>query len=217
MSGLEAVKEWVRGLVMLALLGTCLELLVPAHSFKKYVRMAMGLLVVLSVVRPVAALLGHPVSLETLAAAGSTESPNRPLPTLAQVMNQAAAFRQRSQALALAEARGRLAAVAREAALSVAGVGEAQAAVSVREGAAGSEIAEVAVTVRLGSAPSRISPVQPVPRVGETRPPDAQVTAAPAGLAEAIRREVAARLGISADPGRVKVYVAVPGGEQKGR
>jgi len=222
MNGLAYVREWVRGLVILALLGTCLELLVPSSGMKKYVRMTMGLLVVLAVVRPVASLLGHPVPLEVLA---PVERPDPHLPTLGQIMNQAAEFRQRSQALAAEEARVRLEAAARAAALSVGGVGEAAATVSVRSGPAGPEVVGVTVTVRTGrgerSPAARVPPVSPVPGTGvapeAVRPAEAPVPPAHAALADAVRREVAARLGMSADPQLVKVHVQVPAAERARR
>lgn len=61
-----ALHEWVRSLVTLVLVAGVLELLVPKGNFKGYVRMTMGLVLVLGVVQPALKLLRHPVDLPAL-------------------------------------------------------------------------------------------------------------------------------------------------------
>lgn len=204
------LKEWVRELVVLVLLGSCLELIIPSSSFKKYIRMAMGLIVVLAVVRPIASFLGSPVMVETVALDQSR--PDGRLPTLNEIMTKAGEFRAKNRTLATDEARGQIAAHAREAALGVSGVRDATVAVNLADGPGDPRIVGVTVTLVPGSryGPVRqVEPVQPVHPGGGARAGPVTVPAQD-DLAGAVRREVAARLGINADPKLVRVLVQQP-------
>jgi stage III sporulation protein AF len=207
----DFLKEWVRSLVLLVLLGGCLELLLPMSNMKKYVRMTMGLLVVLAVCKPLLALVGHPINLD--AAAFSQQGQNH-LPTVDEIMAQAGDFRNRNHTLVLAEARAKLAAETVQAAKAVKGVADAQATVELDE--KGGEMAVRAVTVTLLPATGRhlvepVKPVAPVKLNGEPEPPAdapaAPLTEAQRTLADAVRREVAARLGIRAESQMIRVLV----------
>lgn len=50
---MEFIQGWVRGLVALAVMVGFVELMLPQDGFKPYVRMILGLLVVVALVRPV--------------------------------------------------------------------------------------------------------------------------------------------------------------------
>lgn len=216
---MEAVKEWLRGLVLLVVLASLLELLLPMGSMKRFVRMTMGLLIILGVVRPVVGLLGQELTLDP--ALLMTEDSR--LPTVDQIMTEAGRFRARNEQLLLREAEGRLGEELQEAVRRVAGGHDAS--VEVRLAAAGDgeyRVEGVKVTLRPGreldgTGFGKVQPVAPV-RVGERTSPDAQPAGGsgppPAGLVEAIRREVAAQLGL--EDGRqvevVIVGVATQGG-----
>lgn len=205
------LKEWVRGLVMLVLLGSCLELLIPTNDMKKYVRMTMGLVVVLAVVSPIAAFLGRPLALQTMVL-GEPTGPG--LPTLNQIMGQAREFRERNQGLALQEARARLADEARQGALAVAGVSRARAEIALTPQGAEYQVTGLTVVITPGAKPGKVAPVAPVRPVGTaenpTPAPPVEPTAAEAPLADAVRREVAARLGLNADSTLVQVRIDRP-------
>lgn len=49
---MEFIQSWVRGLVTLAVLVGFVELMLPQDGFKPYVRMVLGLLVVVALIRP---------------------------------------------------------------------------------------------------------------------------------------------------------------------
>lgn len=201
------LKDWVRNLVMLVLLAGSMELLIPVNGMKKYVRMTMGLVIVLAIVGPVAELLGRPVVLDTTALGPPSDGR---LPSVGEVMARGQEFRRRSQALAVDSLRERLTAEAGAAARLVAGVAAAQASVTVVPGSGEPRISGVIVVITPGSGSGAVRAVQPV-RVGKTaapqpqpRPPDE----GEAALAAAVRQEVAARLGVNADPRLVQVLIA---------
>lgn len=50
---MEFIQGWVRGLVALVVLVGFVELMLPQDGFKPYVRMILGLLVVLALIRPI--------------------------------------------------------------------------------------------------------------------------------------------------------------------
>lgn len=197
---MEALREWVRGLVMLVILASMLELLLPMNGMKKFVRMAMGLLIVLGVVRPIVGLLGHPVEVDT----GLLVSDSATLPSMNQIMVEAGHFQQRNQALLMQEAEARLTAEARAAARKVDGVADARVSLRLDRGSGGEEyrVEGVTVTVLFGSRYGQVRPVEPVGQAGGGRDAAGVGTAQPpaeaeAALAEAVRREVAARLGLT--------------------
>jgi len=199
---MDFLKEWVRGLVMLVLLSTCLEMLLPMGSMKRYVRMAMGFLVVLAVTKPIFGFLGQPLDVD-LALFAKEES--RHLPTMGEIMAKATEFQKRNSDLVGEQARTGLEAEAADAAKQVSGVADARAVVTLTEGA----IKAVALTIRSGGGQSsvpKIQPVQPVQPVtpgGAPNPAPGAATHEPASvdekaLAQKVREAVAARLGLSA-------------------
>lgn len=207
---MDFLKEWVRSLVLLVLLAGSLELLLPMNSMKKYVRMTMGLLIVLSISRPLLSFVGRPVSLD--AAAIGDEGSGR-LPTVDQIVAKAGEFRDKSRDLALAEARDRLAAEAVQAAKAVKGVADAQATVDLEQKGTDLAVRQVTVTLQPARSGSLMEPVKPVApvRVGPGEggsPPEAPpLTESERALADAVRREVAARLGIPAESQMIRVLV----------
>ncbi|MGE5674249.1 MAG: stage III sporulation protein AF [Mycobacterium leprae] len=230
---MEFLKDWVRNLVMLVILAGCLELLVPAGGMKKYVRMTMGLLVVLAVTRPILGFLGRPIVVD-LSALASTEG--QPLPGLEQIMQQATAFRAKNSALALDEVRWKIEAEVSDAAKRVKGVKGATARATLKEQDGQYQLAEVTVAVEAGESQGLVKPVEPIKPVRPVQPvqvstgdgaatgdgptaPDETPEAAPPPtaaqkqLADAVRQEVAARLGIPANSQSIRVLVN--GGKQE--
>lgn len=200
---MEAVKEWLRGLVLLIVLASLLELLLPMGNMKRFVRMTMGLLIILGMVRPVVLLLGQEVTLEPMLL---VEDGTR-LPTVDQIMAEADRFHARNVELLLREAERNLGQQLREAVLQLSGAHDA--AVEVRLAPAGGgeyRVEGVQVTVRMRSGRrspgyGKVEPVAPVRIAGsapDARPANGagQPDPGEAALVEAIRREVAAHLGL---------------------
>jgi len=217
---MAAVTEWVRTLVVLVVLASLLELLLPMGSMKRFVRLTMGLLILLGVARPVVGLLGGEVAFDPDLLRDSAAG----LPSMNEIMAEAHRFQERSRALLAAEVEERLRRQAESAARAVDGVAEAQVALEMGGGPALESLrAERAtVVVLLGSRFGQVRPVEPV-RIGRaddvagggadrarTRLP----LPAEAPLAEAVRLQVAEQLGI-ADPQNVTVLIE--GRERSGR
>jgi stage III sporulation protein AF len=208
----SGITEWVRGLVILVMLASCLELILPMNSMKKFVRMSMGLLVVLAICRPVLGLLGRPIAID-MSMLTSPESSR--LPTLAQIMHDAEVFRSKNQTLVEQEAAQALSEEARQAALSVPRVAEAKATVLLSQSGARATIKSVTVMIVPGRSPGEIRPVEPVQipaaPAASYRPPNAgEVT-----LANAVRKSVASRLGLEGDTSVVAILM--PGESEPSR
>jgi stage III sporulation protein AF len=200
----DFLKEWVRSLVMLVILASAMELLLPMNSMKKYVRMTLGLLVTLAVLQPAFTYLGKEVVVDT---ALFVNEDNDRLPSMGEIMARAAEFRERNTELALTEARARLAAEVRDAALAVEGVGEAAGSVTLAMKDGLYLIREVTVTYRPGAGPGAVRSVRPVRPVqlGESTPLPAEAIPAEGPVAEAVRLAVAQRLGLKPDPAIILV------------
>lgn len=209
---MAALKEWVRTLAMLIILATCLELLVPMGSMKKYVRLAMGLLMMLSMLNPLFDFLGQPVQLDPQA---FVPQEGVQLPSISEIMTEAQRFREKNEALVLEETRVRLGEEAARAARSVEGVAAAQAEVELAAQAGSYSLERVKVIITPGDR-TAIRPVQPVlpvlPGAGEEpvgagrsqpRPPDD----AEAALAHRVAQEVAIRLGMTQGTAPIQVLI----------
>lgn len=194
---MAAITEWIRGLIVLVVLASLLEMLLPMGSMKKFVQMAMGLLILLGIVRPVVGLLGGEVTFEPISAASEAGE----LPSMNEIMVQANRFQERTQALLLQEAEERLTAAAAEAARRVEGVSAAEVSLRLTTGGSLEQLQVEGATVRLllGSRHGQVRPVEPVKVGGEATSATAASlpTPAEAPLAEAVRREVANQLGLT--------------------
>lgn|GEM_PF-1369902 len=217
---MEALKEWVRTLAMLLILASCLELLVPMGGMKKYVRMAMGLLVMLCMINPLFAFLGKPVDLDPAVFAPQTEAH---LPSLDEIMAEASRFREKNEALALEQTRRRLEEEAARAARSVEGVADARVEVALAAASRGYGLERITVVITPGRQ-GGVRPVWPVlpvqPGGGEEpvgagrsqpRPPQGSEEA----LAQQVRQEVAGVLGVAAGAAPIDVLVQPESASQR--
>lgn len=208
---MAALTAWVRGLVLLVVLASLLEMLLPMGGMKRFVRLTMGLLIMLGIVRPVVALLGGQIDVDP----GAWVQPAAALPSVDEIMQEAERFQARSRAMLLEEVEERIRRAAEDAARSVEGVAGATAAVALAGGPQleAVQVEQVTVILLLGSRFGQVRPVAPVRIGGEEqaagngsgprlRPP----TPAELPLAEAVRRQVAEQLGI-ADVGQVTVWI----------
>lgn len=60
------IALWVKRLILLVLLATFLELLLPDNAYQKYVRLSMGLLILLTLLTPVLDLFHNPITYDQL-------------------------------------------------------------------------------------------------------------------------------------------------------
>ncbi|MFO7172619.1 MAG: stage III sporulation protein AF [Bacillota bacterium] len=149
---MEVLKEMVRSLVALILLGTALDLALPQGSMRGFVRVVVGLLLVQAVLEPAFALVRRP--LDPGAAAFSLGGA-APFPGPEEIARRARALRERVQDQALAEMRQRVAAAAAGLARGTPGVGSAAAEVVLGPpGPRGEPPRVLQVRVRVTPAPA---------------------------------------------------------------
>ncbi len=67
---LTYLETWVRNVVVLILFGTLLELAIPSSSMRKYIRLVLGLVIMLALLRPVVVLFHADGNLQFLSAGG---------------------------------------------------------------------------------------------------------------------------------------------------
>ncbi|BAD40842.1 stage III sporulation protein AF [Symbiobacterium thermophilum] len=208
---MAALTEWVRGLVVLVVLASLLEMLLPMGGMKRFVRLAMGLVIMLGIVRPILGLLGGQVAVDP----EPWLEPTTSLPSVSEIARQAERFQARTQALLLEELQDRIRRAAEEAARSVEGVAEAAAAVELAGGPRLETVSleRVTVTVVLGSRFGQVRPVAPVRIGGEEQAAGGGAgtrarapTPAETPLAETVRRQVAEQLGLT-DASQVTVWI----------
>jgi stage III sporulation protein AF len=54
---MEMISDWLRQIVLLVLIATFMDLLLPNHSMDRYVKLVMGLLIILAILSPVFSLI----------------------------------------------------------------------------------------------------------------------------------------------------------------
>jgi stage III sporulation protein AF len=54
---MELISDWLRQIVLLVLIATFIDLLLPNHSMDRYVKLVMGLLIILAILSPVFSLI----------------------------------------------------------------------------------------------------------------------------------------------------------------
>ncbi|MBN2909860.1 stage III sporulation protein AF [Polycladomyces sp. WAk] len=54
---IELISDWLRQIVLLVLIATFIDLLLPNHSMDRYVKLVMGLLIILAILSPVFSLI----------------------------------------------------------------------------------------------------------------------------------------------------------------
>lgn len=163
MSLIPWIKQWVGNVIVLVFLAMLLELLLPRGSMQRFVRVVMGLLVMLAVLQPVFGLLSHGLGLEGLGAAVSGPSLN-----IDSILADAERLRQENSDLTLAAYRRQLEQTMEQRLGQLPGVSSARCRVEVAEAANGQELGAIkAVAVELvpgknSGAGGAIDPVAPV-------------------------------------------------------
>lgn len=198
---MDWLKQWVRDLATLVLLAGTVEMLVPMGGLKKYVRMVMGLLVMVSILNPVLALWEAEVHLDEALLQNERSS----LPSMNQIESDANRYRARIRSQVSEQFQKQVEAQAAQIAQTQDGVGAASAAAEIvhaKDG--GLQVQRLQVHIRPGQSDQAVvKPVEPV-RIGQTERAD-EPAPAQTRLAEQVRRSVAAGLGL--DPRHVTVTV----------
>jgi len=100
---LDALNAWVKQIILIVLFAAFLELLIPGNSYKKIVRLIMGLFILLTVMRPLLHVLepwGDDVAVKEVAVLNVDNK--------AAILNQAAKIQNERERIAFAQYRREL-------------------------------------------------------------------------------------------------------------
>lgn len=140
-----AVTDWVRNIVMVVLFASFLELLLPSSSMQRFVRVIMGLLILLAILSPVIDVLQSRAAPEVPALGGAGG------PAADRVQSGSAAVVRERDRLAVEFYRKDLARQIRAVVTAIDGVADARVAVEVA-GADNGRLGKVIVYVLPGLA-----------------------------------------------------------------
>jgi stage III sporulation protein AF len=177
----------VRNLVVILLLATFLEMLLPNKSMRGFVQMVMGLFVISAVLAPITTFLHTPLEMEIPAWTATTPQDLPAIATEGQGLTLARnAFQEQYRQILVHQIKAL--------ALGFEGVEGAEVVVEFEEGAGGlTEQPKIAlIEVTLTSTRGEISPVQPV-IIGQSPPP----TQNQSPRAERVRERIAELMSIS--------------------
>lgn len=220
---IESIREWIRDLAVTVIFAGFIEMIVPFGTMQKYVRMALGLLILLTVLNPVLDIIHRPVNFEETArkvwAAG-------PLDT-GQILERAAGIRRATEARTVEVYRQRVQASVEAVTSRVDGVAGARVSVAFGRPASNGDVPpvegiEVAVVPGAGQTadsrsdirvdPVRIAKVGSPNGVAKTRAP-VRDGANDSELGRRVRAAVGSFLGLEEGKITVKVLESGAGGD----
>lgn len=74
---MDWLSEWIRQIILLVLIATFIDLLLPNPSFDRYVKLVMGLLIIMAILSPILSFLNKDFDLSSL----TKWKTNQPVPT----------------------------------------------------------------------------------------------------------------------------------------
>lgn len=63
---MEWLSEWIRQIILLVLIATFIDLLLPNQSFDRYVKLVMGLLIIMAILTPILQLVNKDLDLSSI-------------------------------------------------------------------------------------------------------------------------------------------------------
>ncbi|RAL26569.1 stage III sporulation protein AF [Thermoflavimicrobium daqui] len=63
----EWLTDWIKQIILLVLIATFLDLLLPNHSMERYVKLVMGLIIIMAILSPIFKLIKNDLNLANLA------------------------------------------------------------------------------------------------------------------------------------------------------
>lgn len=211
-------------MVIIVLLAAFIEMLLPGEEMGRYVRLVMGLFVIIALLQPVVRFLDEGQSFEVSA---YSNLPAESAIDFSNIIKQGEALQQQGRKVALEEYRQRVARQIQAVVRLVPGVRQAEVEVEVEEDARNfGNILRVAVVVELGdrasAAPPRtgsVAPVEPVKiEIGKSEPLPGETTLESTGGPhlsnpdpEGVKQEVIATVSnfYNIRPERVQVVVVM--------
>lgn len=127
---MEILRDLVREIAIIVLLAGFLEMLLPTSSMKSFVKVVMGLFIIVTVLSPISSLLGRDIAFEVNSWRYYNAADDQALQT---IMTRADSISRESQAATVREYEKRLAQQVQTVAKLVDGVGQVEAQVSARQ------------------------------------------------------------------------------------
>ncbi|HEY8342248.1 MAG TPA: stage III sporulation protein AF [Calditerricola sp.] len=179
---MTTLAVWLKKIVLLVLLATVLDLLLPNTELQRYVKLVMGLLILLVILSPVLTLFSPHLNAEWLAVQTAVSGPA--MESASAIAEKGRALRQALDQRAMEEAESRMAELVRRQVEAAFGLAVDEVVVTwTREKEGGVSLASLTVTVRErreaaasrendAEGGGRIEPVAPVDvRVADERDP----------------------------------------------
>lgn len=91
---MHAISIWLKQVVLLVLLATFIDLLLPNQALSRYVKLVMGLLIILAILNPILALLSDRFHWEALSWQHLRQWSEKEVPSLAQIEEQSHQFKE---------------------------------------------------------------------------------------------------------------------------
>lgn len=126
---MDMVGDWLKQIIVVVLLATFIDLLLPNRTMQRYVKLVVSLFILMTILQPVMQLLGANANLRMLAAtmdgwtlegaaafppAGDAAPDGRAIPALGEILSEGEAIEQERNAHALAILEAKLASMVAE-------------------------------------------------------------------------------------------------------
>lgn len=193
---IASMNSWVRELIALLVLAGLVDFFVPAGKMRRYVKLVMGIFILLAILGPLFRVLEQPPDLQALLPVETTGL------DLQAVTAQAERFRQQNEGLVAQELKRNLAAEAERLAQGLPGVVAAHAEVTITELHGVPALTGVKLTIETDEADQPVARVEPVRVGGE---PQAPTGRQPVPVLQQVRGRVATELGLP--EAQVEVYL----------
>lgn len=82
---MDWLADWLKELIMLVLVATFLDLLLPSNSMERYVKLVMGLLLIMAILHPVFQLINHDIDLKNLTIAPEVVQETSKMPSMEKI------------------------------------------------------------------------------------------------------------------------------------
>ena len=160
---IAGITAWIKSIVLVVLFASFLELLLPASSMQRFVRVIVGLLVMLTIISPVADIVQHKYFLSDVTAM-DIRAPDRSK----RVIQDTGKVMEQRDLLVLEVYRKDLAQQVRAVVIAMDGVADAKIAVNLKETPGGKPgaVNKIIVYIQPGSGTAKVMPVNIGPASG---------------------------------------------------
>jgi stage III sporulation protein AF len=161
---LETLNAWIKHIILLILFATFLELLIPNNDYKKFIKVIMGLLVLLAVLQPILEIVDH--SWDGMEAAAVTGS--KIGETKTEIANNGSNFRNERDRVALEQYKKELTKQVRVLTGSIDGIMEVRAEIVLNEDKSEknySTIKNITIYAKPGHESKNTTEVNPIKQV----------------------------------------------------